>query len=239
MIDPPRNHKWFRLQNVSRWFDDQPGVRNVNFAVYSGDTIGLVGPNGSGKTTLLKLLSGHFPPTAGELTRRAPEQNQSPIQQYIGYSGHELMLYEQLTVGENLTFFSELYNQIDPETRIRELLDDLNLLDCRDARVSRLSSGMKKKLSIARSLIHRPALLLLDEPFRGVDAGSTSQIKRRLHQFTDTGGTLLLASHDLGNVYELCERVLMLKNTEPRLEEDLNQLDEPSFRNRYQEVAQP
>ena len=238
MVDHVQHHVWFRLHNVSRWFGDQPGVQGVDFTVNSGDTIGLVGPNGSGKTTLLKLLSGHVPPTAGDLNRRTPEQDQHPIQQYIGYSGHELMLYEQLTLEENLNFFAGLYNQSDNASRIRDLLDELNLLNRRDARVSELSSGMKKKGSIARALVHHPALLLLDEPFRGVDAGSVRQIKNRLKTFTSAGGTLLLASHDLGKVYNLCQRVLMLKNTEPCFQADLSDHYEESFRDRYRQVAQ-
>ncbi len=225
---------WFRLEDVSRWYGNRPGVRNVKMTVESGEAIGLVGPNGSGKTTLLKLLSGELSPTAGRIQRRT-DSAERPFNARFGYCGHDLMLYEQLTCLENLRFYLRLYGT-DESERVRQLLDALSLWERRDTRVSALSSGMRKKLSIARALVHEPDLLLLDEPFRGVDNTSTEQIETRLRTFLSRGGTLMMASHALKKIVKLCGQAYVLAGTRVRERQSLDPFAPEEFVTYYRNL---
>ncbi len=231
-----RSQRTIVLKDVSRWFGTQPGVREVDLEIEPGRSLGVIGPNGSGKTTLLKILAGHLSPTTGEIRVRedGAERGFNP-RENLGYAGHSLMLYEQLTPLENLSFFASLYQRTNSDDRIRFLLDTLNLWQRRDSRVSQLSSGMKKKLSLSRALLHEPDVLVLDEPFRGIDDASREKMATLFDQFSERGGTMLLASHRLEHIRRFCERILVLRNTSPVWSGDISSMDEDELRYTYRQ----
>lgn len=204
------------LEGVSRWFGTEPGVREVSLTVPIGQSLGVIGPNGSGKTTLLNVMAGHTAPTLGERFYRDENGDRQPLpRECIGYAGHELMIYEQLSPVENLSFFATLYGMEAAGDRIGHLLDTLNLAGRSEDRVNDLSSGMKKKLSLCRALLHAPDVLVLDEPFRGLDRSSREKIEDLLEDFVENRGTILLASHRFREIRRFCRQVLILEDTKP------------------------
>ena len=189
------------VEKLSKAFGLLPALQRVDFTVRRGECVLLFGANGSGKSTLLRLLSGLSKPTAGtiriggwELPREA-----MAVRAQIGLVAHRPLLYENLTAWENLDFFGKLYG-IDAEVREargRNLLQQVGLERRADSLVRTFSRGMKQRLSIARALLHQPAILLLDEPYSGLDQAACEMLDDLLAGAKQAGRTILLSTHQL------------------------------------------
>lgn len=206
------------LRNLSRFYGEEPGVQEVNMNVERGTGVGVVGPNGAGKSTLLKLIAGHLHPTTGSVLLDGHDiHTQSADRAEIGFSGHEPMVYEPLTARENLKHYGTLYGMKTPELEkaVRDRLDQVGLSGRAGDRVGSFSSGMKKRLSLARALLHSPRVLVLDEPYRGLDREAIETIQSVLAEERSGGRILFLASHDLRRVYETVDEICMVNRTRP------------------------
>ncbi|WP_256406972.1 ABC transporter ATP-binding protein [Haloplanus ruber] len=196
------------LSSVSKFFGDQVGVADLTLDIEHGQTVVLFGHNGSGKTTLLRMLATLSRPTAGTISLDGtPLSRDRPhLRDEIGVVSHETYLYDELTARENLRLHARLHG-VDPD-RCAERLDAVGLTHRGSDPAGEFSHGMAKRLSFARATIHDPEVLLLDEPFSGLDRESRGRIVARLRDLDDT--TLLVATHDLDRGFDLADRVLLL-----------------------------
>lgn len=189
------------VSGVSKKFGDLHALKNISFSLGKNDALYVNGGNGAGKTTLLEVISGLLLQTSGQLTVNA---------QTVTGVFEDPFLYPDMTVEENLVFFAQLYGVINQEERISDLLKRFALKDKMDCAVKQLSLGMEKKVSIARALIAEPVLLLLDEPFNGLDTDSRREMSSLIKQMR-SDRCIIFTSHDTEMVSELATHVLLLK----------------------------
>ena len=179
-----------------RGFGRERVLRGVSVDVPPGGGLAVFGPNGSGKSTLLRVLAGLLRPARGTVLAGGGDLYADPrTRRRIGYAGHEPMLYGGLTVRENLELFTALYGLAAPRARIDEVCALLDLTRHRETVAGRLSRGLSQRAALARAILHRPALLLLDEPFAGLDPDAASHLAAHLDGFRRAGGAVVLATH--------------------------------------------
>ncbi len=201
------------VENLTKSYGDFEAVRGLSFTVPPGEVLGLVGPNGAGKTTTLRSIAGIIVPTGGAVRvggfdiATAPERAKS----LLAFIPDEPQLFEHLTVEEHLRFIGRLYGVADAPARIEPLLVEMELLDKRGALPAALSRGMRQKLAIACGLLHTPSALLLDEPLTGLDPAGMRRMKSTIAARARAGAAVVLSSHLLYLVEELCTRLLVMQ----------------------------
>ena len=202
------------VEDVSRHFGRRRALSRVSFRVERGTILGLLGPNGAGKSTLLALLATLLRPSTGSIRygRFGASGHGPALRAAIGVLGHDLFLYPELTARENLEFFAGLYAVPERRAAAAEALEQAGLADRADDVVSGFSRGMRQRLGLERALIHRPRLVLLDEPFTGLDDASAVALSRRLRALRDGRAIVILATHDLDMAEELLDRAIFLKD---------------------------
>jgi ABC-2 type transport system ATP-binding protein len=189
-------------------------VDHIDVEVPAGGVVGLVGANGAGKTTTLLCLAGALQPTAGTIRVHGHDLATEPLaaRQALGFVPDEPQLFDYLTVEEHLRFMARLYGVPDAEARLDALLDSLSLADRRRALPSELSRGMRQQLALGCAFIHDPKVLLLDEPLTGLDPRAVRRMKDRILGHARAGAAVLLSSHQLHLVRELCTDVVVLRH---------------------------
>ena len=200
------------VQGLGRSYGDFKAVEGLDFSVAAGEVLGLVGPNGAGKTTTLRCLAGILPPTTGSVRVGGHDVQREAVlaKRALAYLPDEPRLFEYLTVWEHLNFTARLYQVAGWEAESHALLERLELSGKESSLPGELSRGMKQKLSIACGFLHGPALVLLDEPLTGLDPLGIRRMKEALKSRAESGAALVLSSHLLPLVEELCHRVLIL-----------------------------
>ncbi len=200
------------LHGVSKTFVTRPVLRGIDLAVPLGQAICLCGINGAGKSTLLRIVAGLLRPDSGTVVVNGLDirKQAEAAKRQFGVISHASMVYPELTVFENLTFAARLYGVADHASRIEELLAGTALSSFRHDRAGILSRGLLQRLAIARALLHKPAVLLADEPFTGLDADVSERLVAILDQFVQSGGTVLMTTHDTRLGLRCCQRVLIL-----------------------------
>ena len=206
-----------RLAGLTKRYGAVLAVDALDLTVAPGEVLGLVGPNGAGKTTTLRTIAGIVRPTAGTVAIGGIDLAADPVgaKRRLAFIPDEPHLFDYLTVREHCRFVARLYDVADPEPRIERLLADLDLADKRDALPGELSRGMKQKLAVACALLHDPALLVLDEPLTGLDPLAIRRMKALVRTLAAGGTAVVLSSHLLTLVEELCDRVLLLRAGRP------------------------
>ena len=204
------------VDSLSRSYGDFTAVRDLTFSVAPGEVVGLVGPNGAGKTTTLRCLVGIIRPTAGSIRIAGHDLRGDPLKAKaaLAFVPDEPHLFPHLTVREHLRFTGRIYGVADADARGGALLEELELTDRADALPDELSRGMKQKLAIACGLLHDPRALLLDEPLTGLDPGAIRRMKRTIRERAEQGAAVILSSHLLSLVEELCSRILVIQSGE-------------------------
>lgn len=205
-----------QAHGLERKFGSFAAVDGLSFEVNEGEVFGLLGPNGAGKTTTIRLLTCLISPTGGSATVCGFEITKEPtkVRELVGIQTENPCLYERLTAYENMDFFAQAYGVSSAEERrrrIRELLEFFNLWDIREKKADHLSKGMKQKLALARALVHKPQVLLLDEPTAGLDPESAMEVRNMITQLSDQERrTILLSTHHLEDAEKLCDRVMIV-----------------------------
>jgi heme ABC exporter ATP-binding subunit CcmA len=198
------------LNEVSRHFGRRRAVSRVSFTVRAGEIIGLLGPNGAGKSTLLGIASTLVVPTAGEIRYGNLTPKTSGLRARLGLLAHELHLYPELSARQNLVFFARLYG-LDASRVVDTALESAGLADRADEEIAGFSRGMRQRLALERALLHRPRLVLLDEPFTGLDDQAVRVVANRLRQLASDGAIVLIATHDLDLADGLVTRVALMR----------------------------
>ena len=223
---------------LHRSFGALRALRGVDVRVRAGEALVVAGPNGAGKTTLLRLLAGLARPTAGEVrvAGRRLEPSDPDARRPIGFVSHQSMLYDDLTVRENVALAARLYGVPHPSDAASRALELVGLGGQGTERPPRLSRGLLQRASIARALVHEPRLLLLDEPFTGLDASAAERLRSLLRTRLAAGLALVLVTHHLDEAWGLASRVAVLAEGRWALDEpragDLDQ-----FLPRYHALA--
>jgi len=207
------------VENLSRHFGRRRALSRISFEASAGTILGLLGANGAGKSTLIAVLATLLRPTSGTvrygthtLDAASDAGTVGPaLRAAIGLLGHDLFLYPELTARENLVFFGALHGEADPEAAATRALEVAGLADRGDDPVASFSRGMRQRTALERALIHRPSLLLLDEPFTGLDDVSAGALLTRLHALRAGGAIVVVATHDLDLAEGLLDRAVFLK----------------------------
>ena len=198
---------------LTKRFDRHIAVNDVDLEIAVGEVYGLIGPNGAGKTTLIRMLVAAEEPTTGEIyingDRLLLDQSNPLLKRHLGYLPDDFPLYNDLSVWDYLDYFARLYLLKNPRRRQRlnEVLELVQLTYKRNSQISTLSRGMKQRLSLARTIIHEPILLLLDEPVSGLDPIARQQFREIIKVLQEAGMTILISSHVLSDLAELCTSV--------------------------------
>jgi ABC-2 type transport system ATP-binding protein len=200
------------VAGLSKTYGEVRAVSDVSFSVAPGEILGLVGPNGAGKTTTLRSLAGILRPTAGTILVAGHDLAKEPVaaKQKLAFLPDEPRLFDYLTVYEHLNLVARIYGVAAWEAKANALLSELELDGKRDAIPSELSRGMKQKLTVACGFLHDPALVLLDEPLTGLDPIAIRKMKQSIKQRAAAGSAIVLSSHLLPLVEEVCHRVLVI-----------------------------
>jgi ABC-2 type transport system ATP-binding protein len=201
------------VEGLQKLYGDFPAVQGLSFHVGPGEVLGLVGPNGAGKTTTIRSLAGIIIPTAGRIRIAGRDLAEDPVgaKTELAFIPDEPHLFEYLTVEEHLRFVGRLYGVAKVNDRIPVLLEEMNLNDKRRALPGELSRGMKQKLAIACGLLHEPKVLLLDEPLTGLDPVGIRRMKATIMRRAAGGSAVVLSSHLLHLVEEICTRLLVMQ----------------------------
>jgi ABC-2 type transport system ATP-binding protein len=202
-----------RTTGLTKQFERHVAVNDVELEIQTGEIYGLIGPNGAGKTTLIRMLATAEEPTTGEIyingERLLRDKSNPTLKRRLGYLPDDYPLYEDLTVWDYLDYFARLYRLRQPRRtqRLHEVLELIQLGNKRNSMISTLSRGMKQRLSLARTIIHEPILLLLDEPVSGLDPIARMQFREIIKALREAGMTILISSHVLSDLAELCTSV--------------------------------
>ena len=204
-----------RLEGLTKRYGDFVAVDEIDLHVPRGEMFGFLGPNGAGKTTTLRIIAGIMRPTRGKITLGGDDVVRNPMaaKQRLGFIPDRPFVYEKLTGGEFLRFVAGLYQQDGEvvERRIDELLDVFELTRWKDELVESYSHGMRQKLIISSALIHRPEVIVVDEPMVGLDPKAARLLKDIFRQFVDRGGTVLMSTHTLEVAETMCDRIAIIQ----------------------------
>jgi ABC-2 type transport system ATP-binding protein len=204
------------INGLSKLFGTFTAVRDLSFSVRPGEVLGLVGPNGAGKTTTLRTMAGIIPPTSGQISIAGHDLLKDPInaKRALAFFPDEPRLFDYLTVKQHLTFVARLYGVANHESLSGPLLEELEIADRANSLPAELSRGMKQKLAIACGLLHSPSVMIFDEPLTGLDPLGIRRMKDSIIRRARAGAAIVLSSHLLHLLEEVCSHVLILKKGE-------------------------
>ena len=223
------------VRHLRKAFGTLKAVDGIDFELKQGEFLTVFGPNGAGKTTLIKILAGLTQPSSGtakvagfDIAEGHPEMRKE-----IGIISHATALYADLTALENLIFFARMHGLKQPEDRSLKVIDEVGLSPRRNDRVRTFSRGMLQRLSIARAVLHDPAILFLDEPFTGLDLHATNVLKEHLQRLHDRHRTILMTTHDISCGLEMCDKVALQVQGKFAFLENITDIDKDQFESIY------
>ncbi|MFC2003287.1 heme ABC exporter ATP-binding protein CcmA [Chloroflexota bacterium] len=226
-------------QGLTKSFGHRLALRDIDLQVRPGETVVIFGPNGAGKTTLIKVLATIMNPSSGSVfVDGLPiKNNAEEIRRKIGVVTHQTFLYSNLTAYENLEFYSRMYDVPRAKERIHEVLAMVGMNPRLYERVGTLSRGMQQRLSLARALLHNPAIMLLDEPETGLDQQAISMLRQSLQTERGEKRTTILTTHNLERGFELCDCLLILAKGKIVYQESTKTLDLAGLKQVYQQYT--
>ena len=229
------------IRKLTKAFGHQAALRGVDLNVDEGEFLALFGPNGAGKTTLIRIVSSLTRPTAGTVRVRGEDLGKAgtSLRKHIGLISHNPLLYGDLTPDENLRFFARMYDLPDAAARIDTVLEQVGLAARRRDPVRTFSRGMVQRLAIARAILHDPAIMLLDEPYTGLDLQAADMLREVLEALAASNRTVILTTHNLEQGLEMCDRAAILNRGRVAWEGARAGLDLVSMKELYRDVTRP
>ena len=232
----PAVRRSIETKGLTKSFGSQKALRDISLTIREGERLVVFGPNGAGKTTLIKILATLQRPSGGNARINGIDVKSNPakIRQCVGIVSHQTFLYNDLTVYENLKFYGKMYDVPDLEERIHTVTDYVQLESRLHDRTGTLSRGLQQRASIARAIIHNPAVMLLDEPEVGLDAQAIDLMRQFLDTFTTGGGTAVITTHNLERGLDLSNQAVILNRGKIVYQERLSGTDIDGFPEVYQ-----
>ena len=202
------------IKNVTKTFGEKVALDNVSLDIPEGGIFGLLGPNGAGKTTLIRIINRITIPTSGEVYFQGRKITQSDVEK-IGYMPEERGLYRKMKVGDQAMYLARLKGMSEQEAKaaLKEWFIRLGIQDWWNKKVEELSKGMAQKLQFITTVVHKPALLILDEPFSGFDPVNADIIRKEILRLKDEGATIILSTHNMESVEELCDSIALINKS--------------------------
>lgn len=199
------------VQGLTKDYGQRRAVSNLNFEIKKGEIVGFLGPNGAGKTTTMRILTGYMPPSSGtaELGGFDVIENPLEVRRLVGYMPETVPLYNDMTVFDYLMYMAKIRRVEDPEDRIDDVLEMVSMEDRSNGYIGKLSKGMRQRIGLAQAILHRPEVLILDEPTIGLDPGQIIEV-RSLIRDIGKEHTVLLSTHILSEAQQLCNRVMII-----------------------------
>ncbi|HQP08868.1 MAG TPA: ABC transporter ATP-binding protein [Anaerolineaceae bacterium] len=199
------------VQGLTKDYGQRRAVSNLNFEIKKGEIVGFLGPNGAGKTTTMRILTGYMPPSSGtaELGGFDVIENPLEVRRMVGYMPETVPLYNDMTVFDYLMYMAKIRRVEDPEDRIDDVLEMVSMEDRSNGYIGKLSKGMRQRIGLAQAILHRPEVLILDEPTIGLDPGQIIEV-RSLIRDIGKEHTVLLSTHILSEAQQLCNRVMII-----------------------------
>lgn len=202
------------IKNVSKSFGEKVALENVSLEIPEGKIFGLLGPNGAGKTTLIRIINRITIPTSGQVLFQGKPITQSDVER-IGYMPEERGLYRKMKVGEQAMYFAQLkgMSKADAQASLKEWFERFGIQKWWNKKVEELSKGMAQKVQFITTVVHNPKLLILDEPFSGFDPVNAEIVRREILRLKEDGSTIILSTHDMSSVEELCDNLALINNS--------------------------
>ena len=228
------------VRHLRKAFGTLKAVDGIDFELKQGEFLTVFGPNGAGKTTLIKILTGLTQPSSGtakvagfDVTEGHPEMRKE-----IGVISHSTALYADMTPLENLIFFARMHGLEQPKDKSLKVIEEVGLSRRRNDRVRTFSRGMLQRLSIARAILHDPAILFLDEPFTGLDLHATNVLKEHLQRLHDRRRTILMTTHEISCGLEMCDKVALQVQGKFSFLKNISDVDKERFESTYFDAVQ-
>ena len=228
------------VTGLTKSFGNLYALRNLSFSLNKGEFLTIFGPNGAGKTTLIRILSTITKATSGDIKIAdfSFENDSEKIRRQIGVIAHQTFLYENLTAEENLRFYGRLYDVENLPQKIETLLSEVGLELRKKDFVRTFSRGMQQRLAIARAMLHEPSILLLDEPYTGLDQHASEMLTNWLKRLRSAEQTILMVTHDLEQGMELADRIAVLVKGKLVLNQAQQEIDPKKFRQIYYNLVE-
>jgi ABC-2 type transport system ATP-binding protein len=220
------------VQRVSKAFGAVQAVKDISFSLSGGEIFGLLGPNGAGKTTNIRLVLDIFKPDNGKIAVLGGQMNESKLAR-IGYMPEERGLYQDVQLEKCLVYLARLKGMPKSEAKdsVQDFLEQFDLIDYRQNQVKQLSKGMQQKAQIIATLVHEPELVIVDEPFSGLDPVNTKMVKDILRDLRDRGVAIVMSTHQMHQVEELCDRILLIDHGQELLHGEITAIRSEYARN--------
>ncbi|MBM3432603.1 MAG: ABC transporter ATP-binding protein [Bacteroidetes bacterium] len=201
-----------RVEHLKKYFANQKAVDDISFEVAPGQIFGLLGPNGAGKTTLIRMITGIFYPDSGTITFQGKPFDPIHDVRHIGYMPEERGLYKKMKIGEHALYLAQLKGLPRPEAmkQVKHWFERLEMQSWWNKKVEDLSKGMSQKLQFVSAVLHEPKLIILDEPFSGLDPVNSNLIKDEIHRLAKNGSIILFSTHRMEQVEEICEHIILV-----------------------------
>ena len=222
------------VENVSKAYSSHLALDDVSLSIPEGTVYGLLGPNGAGKTTLIRIINHITAPDSGRVLLDGHQLSEADVPN-IGYLPEERGLYKKMKVGEQAVFFARLkgLSRADATRELRKWFEKFDILNWWDKRVEELSKGMAQKVQFIVTVLHRPRLLIFDEPFSGFDPINAELLKREILALRDEGATIIFSTHNMSSVEEICDNITLINKSRNILSGNVEELRRKNFDGRY------
>lgn len=223
------------LKSINKSYKNVKAVDNISFEVPKGSIFGLLGPNGAGKTTLLRIITGIFMPDSGEVLVNGKISNLLSNSTLIGYMPEERGLYKKMKAEEQAIYLAQLkgLSYTEAKTNVQNWFEKLDMNSWKNKKVDELSKGMGQKLQFVCTVIHKPAIIILDEPFTGLDPMNAEIIKQEIFELSKQGTTVLFSTHRMEQVEEICEKIVLVNKGQVILNSNVREARQQFYNNEF------
>jgi ABC-2 type transport system ATP-binding protein len=224
------------VEHLKKYYATQKAVDDISFKIYKGSIFGMLGPNGAGKTTLLRMITGIFYPDSGQILFNGKKFDPSNDAAYIGYMPEERGLYKKMKIGEQAIYLARLkgLSRTDAIQKIKYWFEKLEMQSWWNKKVEDLSKGMSQKLQFVTTVLHEPQLVILDEPFSGLDPVNANLIKDEIYRLSQKGATIVFSTHRMEQVEEICDHIVLINKGTKILDGTVRQVKQDFKENLFQ-----